>query len=95
MGRKRCRKVLTILILENLRAILGHQTANIDVEHLAAVIADLVVFTGRQTTAVEIEDFDFIRIIDLLQRRADVSGLAARFFSRVLRCFSANGKTIF
>jgi hypothetical protein len=68
------------LVFKHLGAVLGYYPGYIDIEHLPSLVAYLMIPTGRQTAAVDIDRFDSIRIINLFQGYAGMAILIA-FFS--------------
>lgn len=61
-----------ILILEDLCPVFGDELGYLDIDHLACLKAAFLIFTARQRPFIDGEHFDLIRIIDLLERGADM-----------------------
>lgn len=93
--RRRKRRGVTAagLVFKNLRPVLGHHTANVDIEDLSAPIADFPLVAGRQCRTVDRQEVNGIRVLDDFQRRADAPRLPAGFV-RAGGCFAACRKTV-
>jgi hypothetical protein len=61
--RKRGHISIAAVVFKHLSTIFGHH-GYIDIEHLAGLVGHLMILTGRQRAAVDLDRFDDIRIID-------------------------------
>ncbi|MGH8548213.1 MAG: hypothetical protein ACRERU_06365 [Methylococcales bacterium] len=64
-----------LLVLQNLHPVRRDDALDVDVEHLPALVAGVLIIAGRQGSAVDRQDFDGIEIGDLLECRAGMTRL--------------------